>query len=145
MGLDEGEVERRVEDCLDLLGIRKLRARVPYHLSEGEKRKVALAAVLALDPEVLVLDEPMNGLDPRMKHFLKDLLVALNEAGKTLLCSTHDFEYVEGAFRTAVVLDEDHRLARTGPYGDIIRDKAFLKAQKHRLTAAEDADDDPPR
>ncbi|HWQ10828.1 MAG TPA: ABC transporter ATP-binding protein [Holophaga sp.] len=129
MGLDEGEVERRVEDCLDLLGIRKLRGRVPYHLSEGEKRKVALAAALALDPEVLVLDEPMNGLDPRMKHFLRDLLLALNAAGKTLLCSTHDFEYVEGAFRTAVVLGEDHRLARTGPYGDIIRDRAFLWAQ----------------
>ena len=129
MGFEEAEVDRRVEDCLALLGIEKLRERVPYHLSEGEKRKVALAAVLALNPEVLVLDEPMNGLDPRMKHFLKDLLVALHAAGKTVLCSTHDFKYVDGVFRTAVVLGEDHRLVRTGPYHEIVSDKAFLRAQ----------------
>jgi cobalt/nickel transport system ATP-binding protein len=129
MGLDEAEVARRVEDCLGLLGIEKLRSRVPYHLSGGEKRKVALASVLSLNPEVLVLDEPMNGLDPRMKHFLREVLGALNAAGKTVLGSTHDFEYVEGVFRRAVVLGEDHRVVRTGPYQEIIEDKAFLLAQ----------------
>jgi cobalt/nickel transport system ATP-binding protein len=129
MGLEEEAVARRVEDCIALLGIGKLRTRVPYHLSEGEKRKVALAAVLALNPEVLVLDEPMNGLDPRMKHFLREIVMALNQAGKTLICSTHDFSYIAGVFRTAVVLGEDHRLARAGDYHEILADKAFLKAQ----------------
>jgi len=128
MGLDPAEVASRVEDCLRLLGIEKLRDRVPYHLSEGEKRKVALASVLAVNPEVLVLDEPMNGLDPRMKAFLKDLIARLNAAGKTILCSTHDFEYVDGIFRKAVVLGEDHRIARIGPYQGIIQDKDFLRS-----------------
>ena len=129
MGLSEDEVAQRVEDCLQLLGIGKLRSRVPYHLSEGEKRKVALASVLALNPEVLVLDEPMNGLDPRMKHFLREIILALNESGKTILCSTHDFKYIDGVFKTALVLGEDHRVARSGPYHEIIYDKTFLCAQ----------------
>jgi cobalt/nickel transport system ATP-binding protein len=129
MGLPEAEVARRVEGCLELLGIGGLRGRVPYHLSGGEKRKVALASVLALNPEVLVLDEPMNGLDPRMKQSLREIMVALNAAGKTVLCSTHDFKYVEGVFRTAVVLGDDHRVARVGAYPQIVNDEAFLRAR----------------
>jgi cobalt/nickel transport system ATP-binding protein len=129
MGLSEEQVARRVEDCIELMGIGKLRNRVPYHLSEGEKRKVALAAVLALNPEVLVLDEPMNGLDPRMKHFLREIILSLNHGGKTILCSTHDFRYIDGVFRTAVVIGEDHRVVRVGSYHEIINDKDFLRAQ----------------
>jgi len=128
MGLPEGEVARRTDDCLRLLGIEGLRARVPYHLSEGEKRRVALAAVLALNPEVLLLDEPMNGLDPRMKGFLRDLVGELHRAGKTVVCSTHDFRYVEGLFETAVVLSADHRIARVGPYAEVLGDEPFLRA-----------------
>jgi cobalt/nickel transport system ATP-binding protein len=129
MGLPESEVEKRVEDCLELLGIRELRSRVPYHLSGGEKRRVALAAVLALNPEVLVLDEPMSGLDPRMKNFLRDIVASLNRAGKTVLCSTHDFAYVDGLFETAVVIGADHRVARIGPWAEIMADENFLREQ----------------
>jgi cobalt/nickel transport system ATP-binding protein len=129
MSLGEEEVAKRVEDCLHLLGIGKLRERVPYHLSEGEKRKVALASVLALNPEVLVLDEPTNGLDPRMKDFLGEVLLSLNKAGKTIICSTHDFHYLPGVFGTALVLGEDHRIARHGPYQELIDNKAFLRGQ----------------
>lgn len=128
MGLGEEEVDRRTLDCLRLLGIEGLRSRVPYHLSEGEKRRVALAAVLALNPEVLLLDEPMNGLDPRMKSFLRELLLDLHRAGKTLICSTHDFKYVEGLFETAVVLSADHRVVRIGPYDEVLADEPFLRA-----------------
>jgi cobalt/nickel transport system ATP-binding protein len=129
MGLPEPEVERRVEDCLELLGIRELRSRVPYHLSGGEKKRVALAAVLALNPEILVLDEPMSGLDPRMKGFLREIVAGLHRAGKTIVCSTHDFAYVEGLFETAVVIGADHRLARSGPWEEIMADEAFLREQ----------------
>jgi cobalt/nickel transport system ATP-binding protein len=129
MGLDEPEVHKRVKDCLQFLGIGKLKTRVPYHLSEGEKRKVALASVLALNPEVLVLDEPMNGLDPKMKRFLREVLLSLNGAGKTIICSTHDFKYIEDVFRTALVIGADHRVARCGPYHEIIQDRAFLQDQ----------------
>ncbi|MGA2545442.1 MAG: ABC transporter ATP-binding protein [Rectinemataceae bacterium] len=129
MGLPESEVEKRVEDCLELLGIRELRSRVPYHLSGGEKRRVALAAVLALNPEVLVLDEPMSGLDPRMKSFLREIVASLNRAGKTIVCSTHDFAYVDGLFETAVVIGADHRVARVGPWLEIMADEKFLREQ----------------
>jgi cobalt/nickel transport system ATP-binding protein len=127
MALSEEEVERRTGDSLRLLGIEALRNRVPYHLSGGEKRRVALASVLALNPDVLLLDEPMNGLDPRMKELLRGLLVDLNRAGKTILCSTHDFRYVEAVFDTAVVLSEDHRIARVAPYAEVVADEAFLR------------------
>jgi cobalt/nickel transport system ATP-binding protein len=128
MSLSEEEVERRTGDCLRLVGMEAQRDRVPYHLSGGEKRRVALASVLALNPDVLLLDEPMNGLDPRMKEFVRGLLVDLNRAGKTILCSTHDFRYVEGVFQTAVVMSRDHRIARVGPYGQVVADEAFLRA-----------------
>jgi len=129
MGLHEGEVEKRVEDCLGLLGIGELRSRVPWHLSGGEKRRVALAAVLALNPDLLVLDEPMSGLDPRMKNFLKEIISSLNRAGKTIICSTHDFAYVDGLFETAVVLGASHRVERVGPWAEILADEAFLREQ----------------
>ena len=126
MGLDEIEVAGRVADFLSLFGIERYESRVPYHLSGGEKRKVALASVLALNPEVLCLDEPMNGLDPRTKRGLRDLVLSLNASGKTILCATHDFEYVEGLFRRAVVLSREGRVARDGPYDEVLADRAFL-------------------
>jgi cobalt/nickel transport system ATP-binding protein len=94
MQFSEDEINSRVRDCLEMLCIDHLKHREPYHLSEGEKKKVAIAAVLALNPEVLVLDEPMNGLDPRIKRFMKELLIELNKAGKTIICATHEFEYI---------------------------------------------------
>jgi cobalt/nickel transport system ATP-binding protein len=127
MALPEEEVRRRTGDSLRLLGVGTLGDRVPYHLSGGEKRRVALASVLALNPDLLLLDEPMNGLDPRMKEFLRGLLVDLRRAGKTIACSTHDFRYVEGVFDTAVVLSADHRIARIGPYREVVADEAFLR------------------
>jgi cobalt/nickel transport system ATP-binding protein len=129
MGLGDEEIEGRVGDCLELLGIGALRGRVPYHLSGGEKRKVALASVLALNPEVLVLDEPMNGLDPRTKRFLRDFLVSMRDAGKTIICATHDFEYVEGLFGKAAVFSSGHELCRSGDYAEIIGDRDFLARQ----------------
>jgi cobalt/nickel transport system ATP-binding protein len=128
MGLSESEIERRVSDSLRLLGIDALASRIPYHLSGGEKRKVALASVLALNPEVLVLDEPMNGLDPKTKHFLRDFLISLRATGKTIVCATHDFEYVDGVFDHAAVFSMHHDIVRTGIYAQIIGDRDFLKA-----------------
>jgi len=110
MGLEESEVEQRVQDCLKLLGIETLRNRQPYHLSGGEKRRVAIACVLAMNPEVLVLDEPMNGLDPRTQRSLVEVLVKLNQAGKTLITSTHNLELVQEISRRAILFDESHRI-----------------------------------
>ena len=128
MGFPENEVAARVADCSELLGIAHLAGRAPWHLSEGEKRKVAFASVLSLNPEVLALDEPMNGLDPRTKRFLRELLLSMSSAGKTILCATHDFRYVEGVFERAVVFSEDHRIIREGTYDEVASDRDFLNA-----------------
>jgi len=129
MELAESEIERRVDDALRLLGIESLRQRVPYHLSGGEKRKVALASVLVLNPDVLALDEPMNGFDPRTKHFLRGFLVSMRSAGKTIVCATHDFEYVEGVFDCAAVFSVAHGIVRTGAYDEIVGDREFLRRE----------------
>lgn len=126
MGMDEDEVNKRVNDCLELLNVKDLENREPYNISGGEKKRVAIAAVLALNPEVLVLDEPMSGIDPKGKKFLNDLFVKLNKAGKTIICSTHDFEYVNGLFKRVLVFSEDHHIIRDDSYDKVMEDTEFL-------------------
>lgn len=127
MGFSEKEIEKRVNDCLDLLNIQEFKNRPPYHLSGGEKRKVALACVLALNPEVLVLDEPMNGLDPRTQRWLVDFLVKLNKAGKTLITSTHNLELVQEISSRAILFDENHTIAADMPTVKLLKDIELLK------------------
>lgn len=126
MGMKEEEVKKRVEDLLKLLDIEKLKDRHPYNLSGGEKKKVSIACNLIFNPDILVLDEPMNGLDPKSKRFLRDFIIDLNKAGKTIICSTHDFEYVEGVFKRAIVFSDNHSIIRDGDYETILKDKKFL-------------------
>lgn len=127
LGLTEHETHARVNDCLEMLGIMDLKHREPFHLSEGEKRRVAIAAVLAMNPDVLALDEPMDGLDPRTKRFLRGLLLELRRAGKTIICATHEFGYIEGVFERAVVFNARHGIERDGPYQEIMNDQPFLE------------------
>ena len=127
MELPKEEVNKRVEDCLKLLNIDKLKDEHPYNLSGGEKKRVAIASVLAMNPEVITLDEPMNGIDPKGKRFLKELLINLNKNGKTIICATHDFEYIEGVFERAIVFSEDHKIIRDDKYENIINDQDFLR------------------
>lgn len=126
MGISEDEVKTRVNDCMKLLDIEKLKDRQPYHLSGGEKKKVSIASVLVLNPEVLVLDEPMNDLDPKTKRYFKELIINLNNAGKTILCSTHDFQYVDGIFKRAIVLSSSHTILRDDYYDRVLGDTNFL-------------------
>lgn len=127
MGISQDEIGKRVSDCLKLLSIDKLKEEHPYNLSGGEKKRVAIASVLAMNPEVITLDEPMNGIDPKGKRFIKELLYDLNKSGKTIICATHDFEYVDGIFNRAVVFSEEHRIIRDGKYESIIGDEEFLR------------------
>jgi len=127
MGMTEAAVEERISDCLDLLHLRGFEHRPPYHLSGGEKRKVAIACVLALNPEVLVLDEPMNGLDPRTQRWLVEFLVGLNRSGKTLIVSTHNLELVQEISKRAVLFDEDHRIAADLPTEQLLTEVELLK------------------
>jgi cobalt/nickel transport system ATP-binding protein len=127
MGLPESAVEERSRDLMGLLGVEALEARSPYLLSGGEKRKVALAAVLSLNPEVICLDEPTASLDPKSKRQFRGILQSLNASGKTLVCATHDFDYVDGLFSRAVVFSESHGVARDGPYREVASDRRFLE------------------
>jgi len=127
MGLSEEEVSKRVQDIFNLLNIEKLSERRPYHLSGGEKRKAALGAVLIQNPSVIVLDEPMTGLDPKTKLFLRDLLIKLNDSGKTIICATHEFGYFQGLFKRGIVFSENHNIIKDEEYDLIMKDEKFLK------------------
>ena len=108
MELSEKEIEKRVSDLLTLLNIEHLRDRAPYHLSGGEKKRVALASVLSMNPEVLVLDEPLAGLDHRTQDWLLDFLQELQTAGKTLIISTHDDALAHLLGDRIVYMNDDH-------------------------------------
>ncbi len=111
IGLSPDEVNERVFDCLNLLQIEHLKHREPYHLSEGEKKKLAIAAVLALNPDVLTLDEPMNNLDVKTRNFLKDLLIKLRHVGKTIICATHEVSQIQDVFGRVISISEDHHIS----------------------------------
>lgn len=112
MGLSEEEVKKRTEDVIALLGIDALRERAPYHLSGGEKRKVALACILSMNPEALVLDEPLAGLDRNTQEWLTDFLLQLKAAGKTLIVSTHNDALAHTLADRLVELNEDHTIVQ---------------------------------
>ncbi|KAB7789939.1 energy-coupling factor ABC transporter ATP-binding protein [Bifidobacterium leontopitheci] len=95
MGLPEDEVSRRVDDVVSLFGLEGLRGRASYRLSGGEKKRVAIACCLSLNPDLLVLDEPTDGLDERNTDIVVDVLRAFVAAGKTVLISTHHQDIVE--------------------------------------------------
>ncbi|MBQ1550255.1 MAG: ABC transporter ATP-binding protein [Clostridia bacterium] len=110
MGLSEEEVKRRTDDVIGLLGIEDLRERAPYHLSGGEKRKVAIACILSMNPEALVLDEPLAGLDRKTQEWLVGFLLDLKKAGKTLIVSTHNDELAHTLADRLVVIGDDHNI-----------------------------------
>ena len=95
LGLDEDTIHHRVHEALRIVGIEDLAERVPHHLSGGEKKRVAIAGVIAMEPEVLVLDEPTAGLDPQGVHDLIGFINSLSEKyGMTVIFSTHDVSLV---------------------------------------------------
>ncbi|MCF0143917.1 MAG: ABC transporter ATP-binding protein [Firmicutes bacterium] len=108
MGLSEEEIRRRAEDVIRLLDIDNLAERAPYHLSGGEKKKVSLACVLSMNPEVLVLDEPLAGLDGATQDWLTDFLQELQNAGKTLIISTHDDDLAHLLGDRIVYMNSNH-------------------------------------
>ena len=96
MGLGPDEVERRVMDACRIFGVEGLLDRAPYRLSGGQKKRVALAAVVSMNPDVLVLDEPTNGLDEVSEQTVTEFLRAFAAAGKTVIVATHYRDFVDG-------------------------------------------------
>ena len=99
MQLDEAEVAKRVDDMLKLTGTEHLKERAPFHLSMGEKKKVAVASVLVMNPQVLILDEPMNFLDKKSREWLVEFLNQMHSVGKTIIIVSHTDDFDKMADR----------------------------------------------
>ncbi len=126
LAMKEKEAMERAEEVMQILNIENLKDRPTYMLSGGEKRRVAIGSVLTMNPEVLLLDEPTNGLDPRTQCFLVELMLALNEAGKTLVIATHDLSLVDELHAEVALLSEEHMIEKTGSCEDLLRDEDLL-------------------
>jgi cobalt/nickel transport system ATP-binding protein len=122
------QVRDRVQAALGALQIERLRERAPYQLSSGEKKRVALASVLSLMPEVWLLDEPTSGLDPRTQSWLLDFILEQGESGKTVVTATHDLSIVEVIADRVLVLGEDHSLAAEGTPQEVLANEPLLLA-----------------
>ena len=122
-GLPIEKVQARVEESLASVGMSDYVDRVSHHLSMGEKKRIAIATVLSMKPEVLVLDEPTSGLDPRARRSLINLL---EELPLTMLTSTHDMLLVMDLFPRMVILDRG-RVVADGPTNKLMEDAQLLE------------------
>ncbi|WP_280637398.1 ABC transporter ATP-binding protein [Nocardioides sp. W7] len=129
LGLRGAELERRVMTALDLVGMADFADRPPHHLSFGQRRRVAVATVLAMEPEILVLDEPSSNLDPASRRELADILRSLDV---TVLMVTHDLPYALELCPRAVVLSEGTVVADGATY-DVLTDDALMRANRLEL------------
>jgi len=124
MGLPEDEVRARVDSALEAVRMTNYRDRLSHHLSVGEKKRIAIATVLSMNPSLLVLDEPSAGLDPRARRTLINLL---RDLPITMLVSTHDMKLVEELFPRTIVMDEG-RIVADGLTMDILENESLLNA-----------------
>jgi len=122
MGLPKDEVIARVDSALQAVRMSSYKDRLSHHLSVGEKKRIAIATVLSMNPQILILDEPSAGLDPRARRTLINLL---RDLPITMLVSTHDMRLVEELFPRTIVMDEGLIVA-DGDTKKILSDEKFL-------------------
>lgn len=123
MGLPREEIQERVRRALEQVGMEAFEDRMPHHLSLGERKRVAIATVLAMDPEILALDEPSLGLDPRAR---RGLISLLQQFSQTMVVATHDMHLVRDLLPWTVILDQG-RVVAEGPTQDILADRELLE------------------
>ncbi len=124
MGIARDEIHHRVESALAAVGMSGFERRLPHHLSLGQRKRVAMATVLSMDPSILVFDEPSAGLDPRGR---RELIRLLRELPQTLLVSTHDMKLVAEIFPRTVIMDGGSIVA-DGDTPSLLADDALLEA-----------------
>jgi cobalt/nickel transport system ATP-binding protein len=124
LGLTPDEVSARVTTALETVGVTQLRERPPHRLSAGQKRRVAIASVLSMSPDILVMDEPSSGLDPRARSQLITLLQSFKH---TKIIATHDLDMVVDLCERTIVM-HDGRISADGPTMEIFADQELLAA-----------------
>ncbi len=134
LGLGKDDIAARSKRYMGLMDIEGIKDRHPQYLSVGEKKRVAIASTLAMEPEVLLLDEPTAGLDPRTSQHLIDAIVSFADRGMTVITATQDVHIVSEIAARVLVLNEDKRIVRDGPAEEVMEDNEFL--QKYNLVHA---------
>lgn len=124
MGLPQDEIDDRVLSALTLVGLDGYTDRMPFHLSGGEKKRAAIATVLSMNPQILVLDEPSAGLDPRAR---RGLITLLDRLDQTILVTTHDLHMVKEILPRSIVMDGGVVVA-DGPTEGILSDHVLLES-----------------
>lgn len=126
LGVDEAEAEREVERVIEELGITPFQDRPAHALSGGQKKLVAIADILVMHPEVMILDEPTAALDPKHTRIVQDIIGKLTESGITVLMATHDMDYAYG-WADEIVLMHEGKVLRSGPPAEVCSDKQALE------------------
>ena len=128
LGLDKGEIISRVEKILKLLEIEKLRDRNPYDLSGGQKQRVALASIIAMDPDILVIDEPTSQLDPKGTEDIFKIINLMANEGKTIILVEHKLELIAEYAQNILVLDEGE-IILSGKAEEVLNNKILLEKE----------------
>lgn len=126
LGLKRSEVIHRVDAAVSYLGLEDLQQRAPHYLSGGEKKQVSIADILAMEPELLIFDEPMAALDPMNAQRVEDILNKLHEDGKTLLIATHDVDFA-WRFADRILVFCDGMLIGDGTPAEIFAQKEMME------------------
>lgn len=126
LGLERSEVIRRVDAAISYLGLEELQQRAPHYLSGGEKKQVSIADILAMEPDLLIFDEPMAALDPMNAQKVEDILNQLHEDGKTLLIATHDVDFA-WRFADRILVFCDGMLIGDGTPAEIFAQKEMME------------------
>jgi cobalt/nickel transport system ATP-binding protein len=129
LGLRGAELDARVHAALDAVGLAHLANRPPHHLSFGQRRRVAVATVLVMEPNMLVLDEPSSNLDPASRRELADIVLGLD---LTIVMVTHDLPYALELCPRALIMN-DGVIVADGPTGELLSDDALLRANRLEL------------
>lgn len=127
LGLPQGDIDWRVSEASNLLAVQKLIEKPPFRLSEGEKRRAAVAAVLTTKPRILLVDEPTANLDPRSGKALIDLLNKLSKEGVTLVVATQDVNLVPEVADRVYILGSEKRIVAQGPVDEVLVRREILE------------------
>lgn len=128
MGWSREKVQDRIGDVLGMLDIEGLADRAPYQLSGGEKKRVAIASVLVMNPEVILFDEPTAALDPRTQQWLVELIAELGAGGKTIVMATHDLDVLDVVADRCVVFSEAHSVVAEMTPQELLSNRELLQS-----------------